>query len=166
MIKRISFVDLLGVIEEEFGEKLREVDLLVPKVLQRFYPLLNTLGLDTRKDLYIQACKHRRWNGDIVVNYTVTGFERNDDEWLNSGMGSLSARIERNNDPYLKAELYQLSKEGIGESGWNEMVVKSKPNKTDNTDITSTNEEEDYEQTAALLEKLKKAQRDILGYAD
>ena len=108
MIKRISFLDIL--LLEPFKDKTI-FDLLHPSMDHVVAPYCFLLGADIDKPVVVQACKHRRLNGDIATSYCYVYYERMDKEWIDGPYSTMSARIERNKDLSLKIELCSMCEE-------------------------------------------------------
>lgn len=121
------------------------------------------MGADKR-DMDIQACVHRRLNGEVVVGYRYIFREREDKEWLSKRASNIEAHIAAQSDSALKGDMIQASSEGVGEAGWNAMVLNSiSTSKIENSrskDLLM----EDYQENAQLIKALQHAQKDIRGY--
>ena len=73
-------------------------------------PFLYRMGMDVEHSMALSVSLYR----DSVTNQpavmaVVVGKERTDSEWVGSNKSSLQATIGRNNDPWLRSELYQLA---------------------------------------------------------
>ena len=164
---RFSCYDLLELPAAKAAGFSTHFDLLPQDNLEKLYPSLFELGMDTKRTIQIHACKHRRAGSTkVVVGYTTLGYERIDKAWLKSGNASLLARIESNPCPYFKAELYHISREGIGESGFKAMCEKVMGADGTTSGVVAKQEEADYQQVAAELKTLKDIQVAIRGNRD
>lgn len=141
-VVRVSCLDLLtleGVKELGFTTQF---DFLPQEQLEKIYPLLYVNGFDTKKVVQVQACKHRRWDNSFAVGYTIVAFERVDKAWRHGRSASLASRIESNRCPFLKGELYSLSRQAGGYPQY------------DPSDISEGDFEPDYEQVRSELHAL------------
>jgi hypothetical protein len=79
---------------------------LNPEVL----PFLHRLGMDTEHSMALSVSLYRdsATNRPAVLS-VVVGKERTDNEWAGGNKSSLQATIGRNDDPWLRSELYQLA---------------------------------------------------------
>lgn len=73
-------------------------------------PYLHKMGMDTEHAMSLSVSLYR----DSVANRpavmaVIVGKERTDNEWAGSCKSSLQATIGRNDDPWFRAELYQLA---------------------------------------------------------
>ena len=162
MMKRISFQSVLKI--DRFSH-LNEIGLLPREMDKEVEDVLWTLGLDFQRGLYVQPCKHRDLDGNIQIGYTYMGYERTDGGWLGSKYASLDAHIESNKDSDLKGELYRMSRQGVGKSGFDNMCLRA----AGGEGTTSSKEdtvEPDYLATTAYLQTLHQVQVDIRGIAD
>jgi hypothetical protein len=176
MIRLISFSSLLKI--PSVKEKVvSEIGLLSRENDQWIKPILYELGLyvTMNEDIppEIQAGKHRNLDGEVVVGYFYVGFERRDSEWRDSKYCTMSAYIEGaktatgKRDTELISDLYNASREGIGDSGFQHMCLNAigdlsgKSGNKDAADIV-----DDYEQTLAYINHLKGIQLDVRGYLE
>lgn len=73
-------------------------------------PFLYKMGMDTGHAMSLSVSLYRdSATNRPVVMAVIVGKERTDDEWAGSCKSSLQATIGRNDDPWLRSELYQLS---------------------------------------------------------
>ena len=110
MIKLFSVLDIIELpqfshIPSVFHLVQKENDKLVTETLY-------AIGADKNKDLEVFPCRHRRVNGEQVVHYVYSFFERQDDEWLHNPMCTIDNRIDAVKDGDLKAILMQLNYSG------------------------------------------------------
>ena len=79
---------------------------LNPEVL----PFLHRMGMDTEHSMALSVALYRdsATNRPAVLS-AIVGKERTDDDWTGSCKSSLQATIGRNDDPWLRSELYQLA---------------------------------------------------------
>lgn len=162
MMKRISFQSILKI--PRFSH-LNEIKLLPREMDKEVEDVLWALGLDFQRGLYIQPCRHRDLDGVVHVGYTYMGYERTDGAWLGSRYASLDAHIESNKDSDLKGELYKMSRQGVGKSGFDNMCLRA----AGGEGTTSSREdmvEPDFESTSAYLQTLHLLQTEIRGIAD
>lgn len=79
---------------------------LNPEVL----PFLYRMGMDVKHDVALSVALYRDSSTNRpAVMAVIVGKERTDDEWAGSCKSSLQATIGRNDDPWLRSELYQLA---------------------------------------------------------
>ena len=73
-------------------------------------PFLHRLGMDVEHSMALSVSLYRdsATNRPAVLS-VIVGKERTDSEWVGSNKSSLQATIGRNNDPWLRSELYQLA---------------------------------------------------------
>lgn len=155
-----SAYDLL---ETPWWEGMTMFDLLKKENDESVKKVVRHLGADVR-DMDIQACVHRRLSGEVVVGYRYIFREREDKEWLSKRASNIEAHIAAQPDSALKGDMIQASSEGVGEAGWNAMVLNSiSTSKIENSrskDLLM----EDYQENAQLIKALQHAQKDIRGY--
>lgn len=79
---------------------------LNPKVL----PFLHRMGMDVEHAMSLSVSLYRDSSTNRpAVMAVIVGKERTDNEWVGSNKSSLQATIGRNDDPWLRSELYQLA---------------------------------------------------------
>jgi hypothetical protein len=79
---------------------------LNPEVL----PFLHRLGMDVEHSMALSVSLYRDSATNMpAVMAVIVGKERTDNEWVGSCKSSLQATIGRNDDPWLRSELYQLA---------------------------------------------------------
>ena len=79
---------------------------LNPEVL----PFLHRLGMDVEHAMSLSVSLYRdSATNQSVVMAVIVGKERTDNDWVGSCKSSLQATIGRNEDPWLRSELYQLA---------------------------------------------------------
>lgn len=73
-------------------------------------PYLHKMGMDTEHSMALSVALYRdsATNRPAVIA-VIVGKERTDNEWASSSKSSLQATIGRNDDPWLRSELYQLA---------------------------------------------------------
>ena len=106
MIKLFSAYDVL---ELPQFEGMTQFDLINKENDEAVGKLLFVVGMDNEKPIEVFPVKHRRLNGELVVGYVYSGFERTDPWWLRSPFSTMEARIEAQKDGELKAEMLRLS---------------------------------------------------------
>ena len=73
-------------------------------------PFLYKLGMDVEHSMALSVALYRdSSNNRPAVMAVIVGKERTDNEWAGSCKSSLQATIGRNDDPWLRSELYQLA---------------------------------------------------------
>ena len=79
---------------------------LNPEVL----PFLHRMGMDVEHAMSLSVSLYRdsATNRPAVMS-VIVGKERTDNEWVGGSKSSLQAAIGRNDDPWLRSELYQLA---------------------------------------------------------
>ena len=73
-------------------------------------PFLHRLGMDVEHAMALSVSLYRdsATNRPAVLS-VIVGKERTDNEWVGGCKSSLQATIGRNDDPWLRSELYQLA---------------------------------------------------------
>jgi len=89
---------------------------------KKFEAILYESGVDLEAGYDVVSCEHRPYptspftfNGPLVK-----AVERQDTEWLNNPICSWEAKVESTRDPYLRAELKNMSREGGADKTWND----------------------------------------------
>ena len=73
-------------------------------------PFLHRMGMDVEHDVALSVALYRDSSTNRpAVSALIVGKERTDSEWAWSSKSSLQATIGRNDDPWLRSELYQLA---------------------------------------------------------
>lgn len=96
--------------------------------------LLHQYGYDIRIGYEIEDKYHRSLtSNEVVFGPYIMGFERQDDEWINSGFASLEARMEAVKDPHLREALLEMCRTGSSDKTWSnedtaKAVIKSQKN--------------------------------------
>lgn len=106
----VSFTDVLKI--EKFSN-LSQFDLLYPKHDSEVAPYLFHAGCDIDKAPFVQACRHRNFQGESVIGYRYLYPERRDREWVKSGRCSLSSRITFQEDMELRSDMIKMSRQGF-----------------------------------------------------
>lgn len=164
--RSLSFSSLLKIPAIKAKYK-NEVELLPVEELEYLKPFLWELGMDIHKQMVVDACKHRNLDDEVVLGYRYMGFERTDPAWLNSGYASLGAHICSTPDHSLRAELFNMARQGIGSAGYEAMCSESIGNVKRPTAAAAAKElEPDYMQTAAMLDVLTNLKNEIRGGKD
>ena len=79
---------------------------LNPEVL----PFLHRMGMDVEHAMSLSVYLYRdSATNRPAVMAVIVGKERTDNDWVGSSKSSLQAAIGRNDDPWLRSELYQLA---------------------------------------------------------
>lgn len=161
-----SFEDVL-----ELGQfsSLSMFDLLQSNMDKVVAPYLyDTIGAETSAQAVVQACRHRRLSGEVVVGYRYVYPARRDKTWLNSSRSTIKQHIAAQKDPYLAGDMERMSKEGMPYSKWLEMCAKActlasagevKKQKSNVNDVVET-----YEADHSVIQALKEIQRNVRGY--
>ena len=165
MIRGISFYDVLSI--PEFSH-MKHFDLLPTTMDSKVSPYLFKLGIDTSHVILIQACKHRKDDGQVVLGYRYVGRERTDKPWLNCVHSTMAARIDSQKDKHLAAEMLRMSKEGQDWRSFKAMAIASAKAE----DITAAQrhglEEEkpepSYREDISEIQSLMEVQRAVRGY--
>ena len=73
-------------------------------------PFLHKMGMDTEHAMSLSVSLYRdSATNRPAVMAVIVGKERTDNEWAGSSKSSLQATIGRNDDPWFRSDLYQLS---------------------------------------------------------
>lgn len=73
-------------------------------------PFLHRLGMDVEHSMALSVALYRdSATNRPAVMAVIVGKERTDNEWVGGSKSSLQATIGRNDDPWLRSELYQLA---------------------------------------------------------
>jgi hypothetical protein len=98
---------------------------LNPEVL----PFLHRLGMDVEHSMALSVSLYRdsTTNRPAVLS-VIVGKERTDNEWVWGSKSSLQATIGRNDDPWLRSELYQLA--GLDMSAVEDLVSIEEPDRS------------------------------------
>ena len=73
-------------------------------------PFLHKMGMDTEHAMSLSVSLYRdSATNRPAVMAVIVGKERTDSEWAGSSKSSLQATIGRNDDPWFRSDLYQLS---------------------------------------------------------
>ena len=73
-------------------------------------PFLCKMGMDVEHSMSLSVSLYRDSSTNRpAVMAVIVGKERTDNEWAGSSKSSLQATIGRNDDPWLRSELYQLA---------------------------------------------------------
>ena len=103
---------------------------LNPEVL----PFLHRMGMDVEHAMSLSVSLYRDYatNRPAVMS-VIVGKERTDTEWVGSCKSSLQATVGRNDDPWLRSELYQLA--GLDMSAVEDLGSTEEPdrNRTEST---------------------------------
>lgn len=162
MIIGVSFLDVLE-LPQFYG--LTQFELLKPQYDSDVLPHLFHLGCNIDRPFVVQACKHKRLNGEVVIGYRYCFYERTDNDWLNSNRCTMSARIASQVDKHLAADMVKMSAEGMGWSGYKNMVLaavgKNKDGMTSN--IRDLEPIEDYEASFEIMKALASIQEQVRG---
>ena len=89
--------------------------------------LLYQYGYDVKIGYEIEDKYHRSLtSNEVVYGPYIMGYERQDQEWLNSGFASMEARMEAVTDPHLRQALLEMCKTGSSDKTWsNEDTAKA-----------------------------------------
>lgn len=89
--------------------------------------LLYQYGYDIKVGYEIEDKYHRSLtSNEVVFGPYIMGYERQDQDWLDSGFASMEARMEAVTDPSLRDTLIELNRTGSADKTFqNEEVAKS-----------------------------------------
>ena len=89
--------------------------------------LLYQYGYDVKIGYEIEDKHHRSLtSNEVVYGPYIMGYERQDQEWLDSGFASMEARMEAVTDPHLRQALLEMCKTGSADKTWtNEDTAKA-----------------------------------------
>lgn len=112
----LSFSDL--VLDKEFIKAYGESD------TTKIHELLYKYGMDYKKGVEEVYCTHRNLQNKVHTCIRYEGFERTDQEYIDSGMASMYARIEASNrGAAWKGELLGLLHSGASvDQAWNDSL--------------------------------------------
>lgn len=98
---------------------------LNPEVL----PFLHRMGMDVEHAMSLSVSLYRdSATNRPAVMAVIVGKERTDNEWVGSCKSSLQATIGRNDDPWLRSELYQLA--GLDMSAVEDLGTLEEPDRS------------------------------------
>jgi hypothetical protein len=162
MLVAFSITDIMTF--PEFAGMTR-FDVLQPKNDEVIGKLLWELGANVDKGVFVQACKHRKFSGEMVTDYRYAYMERTDREWVRSGKASVSMLIETQRDGSLARELSQLWQEGASEALWKIQCQGAAKVKGKGTGVVvaAPQTEKDEAEVVALIRALQEAQKGIRG---
>lgn len=153
-IKRVSCLDLLTMESVKALGFVTQFDFLPQEKLVKVYDILYANGFDTDKVVQVQACRHRRWDNSLANGYTIVAYERIDKQWRHGRSASLESRIESNACPFLRGELYTLSRQAGGYPNYSP------------EDLSEGDIEPEYRQTLEELAALTKVLQSVRGMRD
>lgn len=89
--------------------------------------LLYQYGYDVKIGYEIEDKYHRSLtNNEVVYGPYIMGYERQDQEWLDSGFASFEAKVEAVQDKSLRDALLEMSRTGSADKTWiNEDTAKA-----------------------------------------
>lgn len=111
-IRRVSFVDLKKL---PHFFKMPSIQIMQPENEDKLRDVLWELGVDVNRKYGFQAYKHRTFDGEVVLDFSVVGDERTDKQWLKSKYATVQALIASQKDNELKSDLIRSSSEGVGD---------------------------------------------------
>jgi len=149
MTNAVSAVDILKI--PEFSH-MSVFDLIDPKNDSKVAPYLYPVGCNVDVTPTIQACKHRTFDGDIVLNYRYVYPERKDREWTKNAGCSLRSRIDAQDDTELRSDMFKMSREGFN---WPKFKIKDELLKGEIC--------EDLSESLSLMKALQDVQIQIRG---
>lgn len=88
---------------------------------EKIKQVLYTLGIDTSEPYELESVIHRpltKKDNEPWFGPRYSGSERMDQEYLNSGYASWDAKVEACNDPSLRAELKNMSRQSSVEKAF------------------------------------------------
>ena len=89
--------------------------------------LLHQYGYDIRVGYEIEDKYHRSLtSNEVVYGPYIMGYERQDQDWIDSGFASLEARMEAVKDPHLRDALLEMCRTGSSDKTFqNEDTARS-----------------------------------------
>ena len=115
---------------------------LNPEVL----PFLHRMGMDVEHAMSLSVSLYRdSATNRPAVMAVIVGKERTDNDWVASCNSSLQATIGRNDDPWLRSELYQLA--GLDMSAVEDLGTIEEPDRSRMEGTVSRYMEEDEEKS-------------------
>lgn len=159
-VRRVSFHDLkklphffkmssLEILSRESDEKLRDV--------------LWELGVDTSRHYGYSACKHRTFDGEVVIDFSIIGDERTDKQWLKSKYSTMQALIASQKDNELKSDLIRASSEGVGEKDLLSYAQNTLTKERVRNSRNGIEYDEDWQQTEVMLQAMKRMIEEVRG---
>lgn len=148
MIKYMSLWDAHYLTCHETG--FEDPTYLLPQEnLELIYGMLYSNGFDTKKQIILQACKHRSISKGVVVFWRIIGWSRTDREWWQ----------DKRCDLHLPQN----------KLGWKNDVIDYTEDWADvefTKDMLRTEWEEDYLEVKAQIRQLTEIQQSIRGMKD
>lgn len=157
-VRRISFSDLKKI---PHFFKWPSVKLLSRETDEALVPFLHDLGLDINKQYGYQANKHRNFDGDVVIDFSIVGNERTDAPWIESKYSTMQALIASQSDNELKSDLLRASSEGVGDRDLMAFALRTYSADKVMKSSKSVGQEDDYEQTVVMLNAMKQMIIDV-----
>ena len=109
-------------------------------------PFLHRLGMDVEHSMALSVALYRDSTSNRpAVMAVIVGKERTDNDWVASCNSSLQATIGRNDDPWLRSELYQLA--GLDMSAVEDLGTIEEPDRSRMEGTVSRYMEEDEEKS-------------------
>jgi hypothetical protein len=99
-----GFPDKYQIVETEDGRKILVEDSTVLRHLR-------TNGIDINEPVEVVFVQHRNLQNKVVSCYRFEGQERLDDEWIKSGVATMSAVIASSKDSSMRFALRSMSAE-------------------------------------------------------
>ncbi len=121
-------------------------------------PFLHKMGMDTEHAMALSVALYRDSSTNRpAVMAVIVGKERTDNEWVGGSKSSLQATIGRNDDPWLRSELYQLA--GLDMSAVEDLGTIEEPDrsKMEATVLRYMDEGEEAE----VVQKIEQLKHDI-----
>lgn len=92
-------------------------------------PFLYKMGMDVGHDVALSVALYRDSSTNRpAVSALIVGKERTDNEWVGGSKSSLQATIGRNEDPWLRSDLYQLA--GLNMSSVEDLGTIEEPDRS------------------------------------
>lgn len=110
MTNAVSAVDIVKL--PEFSG-LSRIDLIHPKNDSKIALYAFQVGCNVDVPPKVQACKHRTFEGKVVVDYRYVYPERTDNAWIASPECSLRQRIDSQEDTELRSDMVKMSQQGF-----------------------------------------------------
>lgn len=161
-IKRVSYTDVIKI--PRFKEMTQE-QFISKETDEELRPFLHELGINLNREVEYQFNKHRNLDGEAVMDFSVTGYERTDIGWLNSKYASIEARINSQKDDELRSDMIRASQEGIGDRDLQEFARKTFSNAA-RRKSSNPEWEKDMTQTEQLINAMTRVIKDIRGIGE
>lgn len=159
-VRRVSFHDLKKL---PHFFKMSSLEILSPDNDDKLRDVLWELGVDTNRVYNYSACKHRTFDGEVVIDFSIVGDERTDKQWLNSKYSTMQALIASQKDNELKSDLIRASSEGVGEKDLLSYAQNTLTKERVRNSRQGMEFDEDWKQTEVMLEAMKRIIKEVRG---